>query len=105
MNILGINFYLGEDLDMLRDAVRDFAQAGKSHRALKPLTRRLVSPWIYGEKFWRLRPLRANRERRLWWLSLRLSCPYDCDGRALTMPQHRSPSYGAHSGMCQSDLS
>ena len=33
MNIPGINFDLGEDLDMLRDAVRDFAQAEIAPRA------------------------------------------------------------------------
>ena len=27
MNLPGLNFDLGEDLDMLRDAVRNFAQA------------------------------------------------------------------------------
>lgn len=33
MNIPGINFNLGDDLDMLRDAVRDFAQAEIAPRA------------------------------------------------------------------------
>ena len=33
MNIPGINFNLGEDLDMLRDAVRDFAQTEIAPRA------------------------------------------------------------------------
>ncbi|MDO5666819.1 MAG: isovaleryl-CoA dehydrogenase [Alcaligenaceae bacterium] len=33
MNIPGINFDLGEDLDMLRDAIRDFAQAEIAPRA------------------------------------------------------------------------
>ena len=33
MNLPGLNFDLGEDLDMLRDAVRNFAQAEIAPRA------------------------------------------------------------------------
>mgnify|MGYP002041197949 CR=1 FL=1 len=33
MNLPGLNFDLGEDLDMLRDAVRTFAQAEIAPRA------------------------------------------------------------------------
>ena len=33
MNLPGLNFMLGEDIDALRDAVRDFAQAEIAPRA------------------------------------------------------------------------
>jgi len=36
MNLPGLNFQLGEDIDALRDAVRDFAQAEIAPRAAEP---------------------------------------------------------------------
>ena len=35
-NLPGLNFQLGEDIDALRDAVRDFAQAEIAPRAAEP---------------------------------------------------------------------
>ena len=49
-NLPGLNFQLGEDIDALRDAVRDFAQA-----EIAPVLRRLIaptsSPWTCGARW------------------------------------------------------
>ena len=47
MNLPGLNFDLGEDLDMLRDAVRTFA-AAEIARAPPKSTAATSSRWICG---------------------------------------------------------
>ena len=47
MNLPGLNFDLGEDLDMLRDAVRTFAQAEIAPRAAE-VDRSDQFPWTSG---------------------------------------------------------
>ena len=104
MQLPGLDFHLGEDVDALREAVHDFAQTEIAPRADRDRSDRPVSDGLVAEDG-RTRRARHYRRGRIRRCSARVPRAYCRDGGDLAcFSASVGLSYGAHSNLCVNQI-